>query len=66
MTAYRYRTPDGGVDAAKRAAILEDRARGHGAGVTGDIACTILYLASDAARVVTGQVLRPNGGVAMP
>ncbi|MBJ20903.1 MAG: 3-oxoacyl-ACP reductase [Deltaproteobacteria bacterium] len=31
-----------------------------------DIAFAMLYLASDASRFVTGQVLRPNGGVAMP
>ena len=31
-----------------------------------DIALAMLYLASDASRYVTGQVLRPNGGVAMP
>jgi 3-oxoacyl-[acyl-carrier protein] reductase len=31
-----------------------------------DIAYTVLYLCSDAARFVTGQILRPNGGVAMP
>ena len=31
-----------------------------------DIAWCMLYLASDAARFVTGQVLRPNGGVVMP
>jgi 3-oxoacyl-[acyl-carrier protein] reductase len=69
MIAYRYSTPDGGVDQAKKAAILEDRARGSVLGITGeasDIAYAILYLASDAARFVTGQVLRPNGGVAMP
>ena len=30
-----------------------------------DIAAAVLYLASDAARFVTGQVMRPNGGVAM-
>ena len=30
-----------------------------------DIAAAILYLASDASRFMTGQVLRPNGGVAM-
>jgi 3-oxoacyl-[acyl-carrier protein] reductase len=33
---------------------------------TSDIAYAILYLASDAARFVTGQVLWPTGGVAMP
>lgn len=30
-----------------------------------DIALCILYLASDASRYVTGQVLRPNGGLPM-
>lgn len=30
-----------------------------------DIALCILYLASDASRFVTGQVLRPNGGMVM-
>jgi 3-oxoacyl-[acyl-carrier protein] reductase len=31
-----------------------------------DIANAILYLASDASRFMTGQILRPNGGTAMP
>lgn len=31
-----------------------------------DVAWAILYLVSDAASFVTGQILRPNGGVAMP
>jgi NAD(P)-dependent dehydrogenase (short-subunit alcohol dehydrogenase family) len=31
-----------------------------------DIAYAVLYLASDASRFMTGQILRPNGGVAMP
>jgi 3-oxoacyl-[acyl-carrier protein] reductase len=31
-----------------------------------DVADAILYLVSDAATFVTGQILRPNGGVAMP
>ena len=30
-----------------------------------DIAAAVLYLASDASRFMTGQVVRPNGGVAM-
>jgi 3-oxoacyl-[acyl-carrier protein] reductase len=34
-------------------------------GTPDDIAHAILYLASDAAGFVTGQVLRPNGGVSM-
>ncbi|PKV88320.1 SDR family NAD(P)-dependent oxidoreductase [Streptomyces sp. TLI_146] len=31
-----------------------------------DIAHTVLHLASDASSFTTGQILRPNGGVAMP
>jgi NAD(P)-dependent dehydrogenase (short-subunit alcohol dehydrogenase family) len=31
-----------------------------------DIAHAVLYLASDASSFTTGQILRPNGGVAMP
>ncbi|MFE9497318.1 SDR family NAD(P)-dependent oxidoreductase [Streptomyces collinus] len=31
-----------------------------------DVAHTVLYLASDASAFMTGQILRPNGGVAMP
>jgi NAD(P)-dependent dehydrogenase (short-subunit alcohol dehydrogenase family) len=35
-------------------------------GEPGDVASTILVLASDASSFMTGQILRPNGGVAMP
>ncbi|WP_406384389.1 SDR family NAD(P)-dependent oxidoreductase [Streptomyces sp. NBC_01618] len=31
-----------------------------------DIAHTVLHLASDASAFMTGQILRPNGGVSMP
>ena len=31
-----------------------------------DIARAVLHLASDASAFTTGQILRPNGGVAMP
>ncbi|MEW2434552.1 SDR family oxidoreductase [Streptomyces caniferus] len=31
-----------------------------------DVAHSVLYLASDASSFMTGQILRPNGGVAMP
>jgi NAD(P)-dependent dehydrogenase (short-subunit alcohol dehydrogenase family) len=35
-------------------------------GEAGDVAHMVLYLACDASSFVTGQILRPNGGVAMP
>ncbi|MER6676322.1 SDR family NAD(P)-dependent oxidoreductase [Streptomyces sp. NPDC000983] len=35
-------------------------------GAPQDVAHAVLYLASDASAFTTGQILRPNGGVAMP
>ncbi|MFE9613414.1 SDR family NAD(P)-dependent oxidoreductase [Streptomyces sp. NPDC006012] len=35
-------------------------------GTAEEIAHAVLYLASDASSFTTGQILRPNGGVAMP
>lgn len=35
-------------------------------GEPADIAHAVLHLASDASAFTTGQILRPNGGVAMP
>jgi 3-oxoacyl-[acyl-carrier protein] reductase len=69
MTGRHYRNPDGAIDEARREATLAPiRARSPlGAiGTPEDIAYAVLYLASDGARFVTGQILRPNGGVAMP
>ena len=69
MVTYRMRGPDGAIDQKLRADLLAARAAGSVLGLTGepaDIAYAILYLASDAGRFVTGQVVRPNGGVAMP
>jgi 3-oxoacyl-[acyl-carrier protein] reductase len=50
-------------------AMLEMMSKRSPIGATGvpeDIAAAVLYLASDAARYVTGQVLRVNGGTSMP
>ena len=69
MTARRYTAGDGSVDEAQRSAVLDAVARGTPLRTVGrpeDIAHAVLYLASDAARFVTGQIIRPNGGVAMP
>jgi len=68
MTQRNWTRPDGTVDAARRAGTLGQRAAQSPLGVTGepqDIAYAMLYLASDASRFMTGQVVRPNGGVYM-
>ncbi|MEY9965120.1 3-oxoacyl-[acyl-carrier protein] reductase [Streptacidiphilus sp. MAP12-16] len=69
MTARHYLLPDGSVDEAARAAAEKPLRRMSPLGLIGepeDIAYAIRYLVSDAARFVTGQILRPNGGAAMP
>ncbi|MBC3839909.1 SDR family oxidoreductase [Streptacidiphilus sp. 4-A2] len=69
MTARHYLLPDGSVDQAARAAAEKPLRRMSPLGLIGDpedIAHAVHYLVSDAARFVTGQILRPNGGVAMP
>lgn len=58
-----------GAAAADRAAYLDRWSKSAPLGRVGtpeDIAQQCLYLASDAARFVTGQVLRANGGTTMP
>ncbi len=68
MTSRYFVRPDGTVDEAMRDAVvgpmkkftpLRDIAAAE------DIATSVLFLASDASAFITGQVLRPNGGVAM-
>jgi len=69
MTGRRYTGADGTVDETHRQAVLDAVARSTPLRTVGrpqDIAHAVLYLASDASRFVTGQILRPNGGVAMP
>jgi 3-oxoacyl-[acyl-carrier protein] reductase len=69
MTARHYLLPDGSVDQAAREAAEKPLRRISPLGLIGDpedIAYAIHYLVSDAARFVTGQILRPNGGVTMP
>ena len=68
MTGRYFVRPDGTVDEEMREAVLAPM-RAHTPlrmiGEVEDIAAAVLYLASDASRFMTGQVLRPNGGVAM-
>lgn len=68
MTARVWTGPDGAVDEGRRAEVLAARAAQSPLGLTGtplDIAWSMLFLAVDASRFTTGQVLRPNGGVHM-
>jgi 3-oxoacyl-[acyl-carrier protein] reductase len=69
MAFHTIRDETGSIDEEKREALIQVRADASPLGITGtprDIALTVLYLASDASRFMTGQILRPNGGVAMP
>lgn len=69
MGAHSFRDDSGAIDPAKREIGLQLRAGASPLGITGtprDIAFAALYLACDASRFMTGQILRPNGGVSMP
>ncbi|MEI3844258.1 MULTISPECIES: SDR family NAD(P)-dependent oxidoreductase [Microbacterium] len=69
MVAHHWTTADGAVDEEARREVFARRAAVSPLGITGepvDIALAVLYLAADASRFVTGQVLRPNGGAGMP
>lgn len=69
MGLHSFRDESGAIDPDKRDTGIQQRAQASPLGITGtprDIALCVLYLVSDASRFVTGQILRPNGGVAMP
>jgi 3-oxoacyl-[acyl-carrier protein] reductase len=69
MPAALWRDADGNEDPVKRDEVYAARAGASPLNMIGepeDMAWAVLYLASDAARFVTGQVLRPNGGISMP
>ena len=68
MTGRYFVRPDGTVDEAMQEAVVAPMRKFtplRSIGEPEDIAAAFLYLASDASRFMTGQVLRPNGGVAM-
>jgi 3-oxoacyl-[acyl-carrier protein] reductase len=68
MTQRNWTDPDGTINQERRAAAVSVRAAGSPLGIIGepiDIAMAMLYLAADASRFMTGEVLRPNGGVHM-
>jgi 3-oxoacyl-[acyl-carrier protein] reductase len=69
LVAYHYKDEAGEIDEKRRQAFVDNMAKTIPLGITGkprDIALAALYLAADASRFVTGQMMRPNGGVAMP
>jgi 3-oxoacyl-[acyl-carrier protein] reductase len=68
MVSPHFTNAAGEVDPEAKAAILNARASQSPLGTTGeptDITYAMLYLASEASRFMTGQTLRPNGGVFM-
>lgn len=68
MVQRNWTRPDGSVDEEARDKVVGVRTAQSPLGIMGepeDQAWAMLYLASDASRFVTGQVLRPNGGVVM-
>lgn len=69
MGMHSFRDEAGAIDPVKRERGLASRRQASPLNLTGvprDIALAALYLASDASRFVTGQILRPNGGASMP
>lgn len=68
MVQRNWTKDDGSVDDTARDSLLAQRAAQSPLAITGtpeDQTWAMLYLASDASRFMTGQVLRPNGGVVM-
>ena len=68
MTSRYFVRSDGTVDDEMKEAVVAPMRKFtplRAIGEVEDMAAAVLYLASDASRFMTGQVLRPNGGVAM-
>ncbi len=68
MVQGNWTRPDGSVDEEARTYMMGVRAAQSPLGTTAspeDQTLAMLYLASDASRFITGQILRPNGGVYM-
>lgn len=68
MTQRAWRAADGSVDTHARNEVVGVRSAQSPLATIGeptDIAYAMLYLAADASKFMTGEVLRPNGGVFM-
>ena len=69
ITRRHYTNDDGTTDEARRDATLSamrEYAPLKTLGTPEDMGLAALFLASDASRFITGQIMRPNGGTAMP
>jgi 3-oxoacyl-[acyl-carrier protein] reductase len=69
MIARHFTNSDGTTDEARKEAALAPVVATtplRRIGAPEDVAFAVWYLASDASSFMTGQILRPNGGVAMP
>ena len=69
MTSRHVRRSDGSIDEEKLEELRVRTGKRNPLGVTGtpeDIAHALLFIASDASRYTTGQVLHANGGANMP
>jgi 3-oxoacyl-[acyl-carrier protein] reductase len=69
MTGRHFTNADGTIDEARFDAVSAPMRNAAPLGRVGepdDIAYAVLYLASDAASVVTGQIVRPTGGMSIP
>ncbi|MCM2425766.1 SDR family NAD(P)-dependent oxidoreductase [Streptomyces sp. RKAG337] len=69
MTSHYGTGSDGSFDETTQARAEASLVRMAPLGRVGtpeDVAGSVLFLASDASAFTTGQILRPNGGVAMP
>jgi 3-oxoacyl-[acyl-carrier protein] reductase len=69
MTGRNFTNPDGSIDEERFKAVSAPMRKAAPLGRVGqpdDIAYAVLYLASDASSFVTGQILRPNGGLSIP
>lgn len=68
MVEFRYTNEDGSIDEELRESTLKARRQASVLDLVGapdDIANAMLYLATDASRFLTGQVIRVNGGTFM-
>jgi len=69
MTSRHWLKANGEVDEQRREEVRKEMAQAQALPVLGepfDQALLVLYLASEASRFVTGQIMRANGGLAMP